>query len=91
LGKYKILVESARFQDLIGNGHFDWEIETPYKLLFFNSEFSFTAYFFPDGKHMLGNSWKIERHKGYLSYEQTGYVYGFYSLVFLLPRLRLGT
>ena len=52
-------------------------------------EFYTPSYFFPDRKLMLGNAWEINWHKGYLEYTKGGYVYGYDSMIVLLPRLRL--
>ena len=40
---------------------------------------------------MLGNAWDIGLHKGYLNYTKEGYVYGYGSMINLIPDLRLGT
>ncbi|XP_028390717.1 beta-lactamase-like protein 4 isoform X2 [Dendronephthya gigantea] len=53
-------------------------------------EFFTPDYFFTDGKQMLGSSWSIGFHKGYLNYTKDGFVYGGYcSMIKLLPELRL--
>ncbi|XP_048588658.1 beta-lactamase-like protein 2 isoform X1 [Nematostella vectensis] len=48
------------------------------------------VYVFYNDKVMTGMSWEIEYHKGYLIRMKKGYIYGYDSIVAMVPELRLG-